>query len=153
MHHAPAVSFPLVRSRFLGRLLALIWLAGAFATALWCQAQPHWQWRQALGLLCVVFAGALAARWWRDQALGTLHWDGERWQARFDGSAVTVSVSVSLDLQRRLLLRLSGSTLPLKRWLWLERDADPLVWRDLRRAVYCGASRQSLSDARARTPP
>ncbi len=93
--------------------------------------------------------GALALHWWRAQRLGQLQWDGERWQACFAGLTLTGGVCVQLDLQRQLWLRLHSITPPGDHWLWLERDADPLAWRDLRRAVYSRASRHTPADPNA----
>jgi hypothetical protein len=73
------------------------------------------------------------------QREGVLHWDGESWQASFVGLTVTGRVSVHLDLQRQLWLKLHGTAPPSDHWLWLERDANPPAWRDLRRAVYSRA--------------
>lgn len=139
MHHAPAVSFPLGRSRFLAVLLCAVWLTGAGVVALWCAQQAHFGWRQGLGVVALVVGALLALRWWRMQREGVLHWDGESWQASFVGLTVTGRVSVHLDLQRQLWLKLHGTAPPSDHWLWLERDANPPAWRDLRRAVYSRA--------------
>jgi hypothetical protein len=93
--------------------------------------------------------GMLALHWWRAQPEGVLHWDGERWQACFTGLTVTGDVSVHLDLQRQLWLKLRSSTPAADHWLWLERDADPPAWRDLRRAVYSRASGKAAANFHA----
>ena len=147
MHHAPAVSFPLGRSRFLAYLLSALWLAGAGTVLIWYVQQAQWRWPQGLGVLAVLVGGLLALRWWRMQREGVLQWDGERWQACFVGLTVTGSVSVHLDLQRQLWLKLRSSAPPSNHWLWLECDADPVAWRDLRRAVYSRASAEADPDA------
>ncbi len=149
MHHAPAVSFPLGRSRFLAALLLALWGLGVAVLALWLSQQAHWRWPQALGLLAVLAGAGFATRWWRLQRVGVLQWDGASWQARFDGLSVRGSVSVQLDLQRHLWLKLHCGAPESDHWLWLERDADPLLWRDLRRAVYSRASANSAGV----TPP
>ena len=146
MHHAPAVSFPLGRSRFLAYLLASFWVTGGSVVALWCAQPVPLGWPQWLGLCAVMAGGTLALHWWRAQREGMLIWDGECWQACFAGLTVTGSVSVHLDLQRQLWLKLRSSTPPADHWLWLDRDADPVAWRDLRRAVYSRASGDTAAD-------
>ncbi len=149
MHHAPAVSFPLGRSRFLAALLLILWCVGAAVIALWSIQQAHWRWPQSLGVLAVLAGGWVALRWWRGQREGVLEWDGARWQACFEGSSMKGSVTVHLDLQRHLWLKLHCNATASDHWLWLERDADPWAWADLRRAVYSRASADSAADTPA----
>ena len=138
MHHAPAVSFPLARSRFLAGLLAALALAGFSAIALWCAQQPHPGWRQGLGIAAAMAGSASAFRWWASQPIGVLRWEAGHWQARLGGLDVTGSLSVQFDLQTHLLLRFCCAGRRAI-WLWLDRDADPAAWRELRRAAHAAA--------------
>lgn len=143
MHHAPAVSFPLGRSRFLAGLLLTLWLGGVAVMALWCYQQPWGWWRMALGVLVPLLSGLLSLNWWLAQASGVLQWDGKQWQFIAEGAARTGCISVQLDLQQHLLLRLSLNEPPLQRWLWLEQASDPALWRDLRRAAHANTGRSA----------
>lgn len=146
MHHAPAVSFPLGRSRFLGGLLALAWAMGAGVVMFWVGAQQRWGWPHGIGVGAVSLCGVLARNWWKSHPVGELGWDGREWHVRGPGGAtVAGSVSVHLDLQRHLLLKLTHCSHGAPVWLWLDEAADTLAWRDVRRAVYSRAKK--LSDA------
>jgi hypothetical protein len=152
MQHAPAVSFPLGRSHFLATCLLSLWMAGAVLMILWCWQQAHWRWPQFVGLASVLAAGVLARRWWRRQRLGILRWDGAQWTLDEQGAISTGRVSVQLDLQQQLWLRLSCDTPLAQVWLWLERGSDPVLWSDLRRAVYSPA-RSPDAERNAKAPP
>jgi hypothetical protein len=137
MHNAPAVTYPVGRSRFAAALMGSAWLLGASTGALWWVQAPSSAWR--LWLVCAVSlaSGAWAAwSWWRTPA-GSLEWDGEAWRCSFDASALAGRVQVSLDLQRCVLLRWSAGS--ASHWLWLERRQRAERWDDLRRAVYSRA--------------
>jgi hypothetical protein len=57
------------------------------------------------------------------------------WIAQADAyEPVRVQPEQVFDWQGRILLRLHGSS-RWGLWLWLERDADPVRWDDLRRAL------------------
>jgi hypothetical protein len=112
-------------------------MLGAGVVVLWCEQQRQLRWVPWLGCLALLVAGALALRWWRSQVPGELYWDGDQWHA---GPNLSGRVAVRLDLQRYLLLQLTGSAPASKHWLWLERDADHALWLDVRRAVYSRAS-------------
>ena len=150
MHNAPSVLYPVGRSRFLGRLVFVLWGLGVLAAA-----GQVWQVGGLTGPVLLtsgsaVLAGALA--WWslRQTPQGTLRWDGEAWHwlpetLREDkfSEPLTTSPQVHLDLQQVLLLSLvpAGSR---RVWLWLEKAQSPARWDDLRRAVF--ADRQATPD-------
>ena len=97
---------------------------------------------QALLGLSVLGAGAAAwAGFRRDSAQGALNFDGRNWAITGRGALEGARVSVALDLQSLLLVRLDGPE-GGRRWLWLDRRAQPETWLDLRRAVH---SRAGLS--------
>ncbi len=147
MHHAPAASFPLERSRFLGRLLILAWGIGAGTVMLWVEAQQHCEWPQWLGVAAVFLGGTLARHWWKLHPVGELGWDGQVWHIRLPGgSLLKGQVSVHLDLQRHLLLTLTCGRPGSQVWLWLDEQANAQAWRDLRRAVYSRAKEPSDAD-------
>jgi hypothetical protein len=79
---------------------------------------------------------------WRTSPAGTkLQWDGEQWHL-CGPESVSGQVHLVLDVQRALLLRWtsppSGSA-PTSSWLWIEQSANPVIWMDVRRAVYWNA--------------
>jgi len=144
MHSAPSVTYPVGRSRGAARVLIGIWALGAICAGASCYLFDSVGWRQALLVLSVLFAGAAAGMGLRRDGPAMLHFDGLHWSLTGAGTAETrnpsrpmlaARVLVALDLQSLLLVRLSERGRP-HRWIWLERQAMPGRWRDLRRAVY-----------------
>ena len=92
----------------------------------------------ALAVFFVLLAGLAARSSWNHLPSGHLAWDGEVWRWEIPGyqtGAAEHELSVIADFQHRMLLRLenqAGASL----WLWLEKNAMPERWMDLRRAVY-----------------
>jgi hypothetical protein len=74
---------------------------------------------------------------------GGLRWDGHDWHGP---DAANASLSVHLDLQRYLLVRLNVPSSP-DQWLWLDASSDPVRWDDFRRAVYSRAMHDPQRDA------
>jgi hypothetical protein len=146
MYSAPSVSYPVGRSRAWRLTLALVWLAGALLTLVWCTQVDGPGWRQWLALACVLAGGALASAGWRASLTGVLHWDGAGWQWHDEACAEPVAglLAVQLDLQQCLLVRLhcAGGA---RRWLWLEQRRAPERWGDLRRAVFARAAAREAS--------
>lgn len=135
MHHAPSVTYPVGRSRFLGSALLSIWLASGAVVAAWTAQAAGPDWRQAGGLLAWLVAGAMAAHaWWRSPR-GALEWDGGTWHF---ASCEAAGPRVALDLQHALLLHLLVEGRPL--WVWASRTGAPSYWDALRRAVYSRAN-------------
>lgn len=153
MRSAPSVVFPVGRSAFYGTCQGVLAVLALVTAVLWAHSmsgRPGWAaWTLVGGLLAwagwclVAFHG-----WWRSPQ-GWLHWEagvmpGERgeggwlWrsQAYPDGTRLT-GVKCVLDLQTRMCLRLffldRGS-----RWIWVERQCDPVHWSAMRRAVVAG---------------
>lgn len=146
MQHAPSVTYPVGRSRFLARALIVLWLAGALVTFAWAASPGVLGWRLAGAAGLVLVSGHAAWRTWRDCTQGLLRWDGADW--RFGGThsddAPPGLVTVALDLQRYLLLAIRpqegvGRQDRTPQWLWLERRHDPARWHALRCAVYSAA--------------
>lgn len=108
--------------------------------------------RFALGGALLVWLGCsgVAAHFWQQSPTGTIDWDG--WVWRFDPSvhfahSPSAYVGVHLDLQHSLWVCLhpkKGEKGPVL-WLWLEQRHAPLLWADLRRAVYSRARPESTN--------
>ena len=146
LHSAPAVSYPVGRSRFHGWLLALTVLAGVLTGWLWQrQGQPD-AWR--LGLFATLLAGVslLAVLAWRRSPRGNLRWDGQVWCWTSADSASCGVLSVHLDLQFCLLLCLR-SEVGARIWLWPERGAELALWSALRRAAFAHDGVQATDSA------
>lgn len=141
---APAVFYPLRRSRTLGVVLAGLVLAGAAVLGAWLAsgARPSWGAVIAAGALWLA-AAVGAMHFWRRQWVGALRWDGQGWTMEGDGSgeifrALSAPPEVLLDLQAHLWVFVSPAG-HRRTWLWLERASQPERWLDMRRAVYSRA--------------
>ena len=138
MHGAPAVTFPVGRSRFQGQLVALAGLVGVFVGLLWCfQASPI-TWRQPVFVLLLTSSLFIAFRQWRDSPTGSLRWDGQDWTWNRQGFSTNGSLTVHLDLQFCFLICLQSER-DGRIWLWPQCEDRLARWRDLRRAVYASA--------------
>jgi hypothetical protein len=136
MKAAPQVLYPLGPARLrLALKLALLVLTLSLTVAV-AVSQPgiHLVWVMGLLGCHAVWLSVRAG-----DAPGTrLQWDGQHWHLLAEHTQ-SGQLSLALDLQRALLLRwvspcsASGST---SRWLWIEQDADPVIWMDVRRAIY-----------------
>ncbi|MGJ7542759.1 hypothetical protein [Variovorax sp. LT1R16] len=157
MHSAPAVSYPVGRSRDADRLLFGLWALGAAcAGGAVLQLDDILGGRAALLALSVLFAGGAALWLGRSAMPGALRFDGRDWSLGGVSPTLAARAEVCLDLQFLLLLRLVELERP-QRWLWLERRAHPSRWLDLRRAVYSRAPTAALvgtpADATVRVAP
>lgn len=120
-------------------LLALGGL-GAAALLLWTlQGTGTRPWAPALGFALWLCVGAGAWRSWRQWPEGTLEWDGGAWWLHGGQAARPVALraapEVCWDGQGFLLLRVALPTRG-RRWLWLDAVTAPVLWGDLRCAVY-----------------
>lgn len=150
MHSAPAVSYPVGRSRFQGWLVSMAGLAGMVAGLLWRQQADLAGWRQWIFAVTLLGACVVAVQAWRRTPRGSLRWDGQAWSwTSVDVSACGV-VTVHLDLQFFLLLSLRTDT-GVRLWLWPERRAEVTRWNALRRAVFSrrGAAQAQTVNAEA----
>jgi len=142
------VQYPAGRSAWLAGVLALWSLAGLLALAAWARwgasAQPSWV--VAAALLLWLSASVAAGRFWARLPQGMLAWDGQVWELRCErAEAVRGTLTVHLDLQQRIGVRLEPEELP-PQWLLLERHHAPARWGDVRRAVYSRAG-AGIADA------
>ena len=142
MHSAPAVSFPVGRSRFHGWLVSLAGLGGAVAGLLWHYQTSPAGWRPWLFFGTLLGACVVAAYAWRRSPRGSLCWDGLAWSwTTVDGSARGV-LAVHFDLQFCMVLSFRPDRGALI-WLWAQRELDVALWTALRRAVFSrGGARQ-----------
>jgi len=146
MRNAPSVMYPVGRCAFHAKFLLVI---GSVVAA------SLWGWRDSgvdIQLWLATLMGALlwlawALRtWWRSPT-GQLHWDalapdlqnteaGAWFWLHSAGvaSQPVLGVSMALDLQRVVLLRLRSAG-PVPSWVWVQQDSDPARWLDLRRAL------------------
>ena len=139
MQAAPQVLYPLGQLRLWWMAVAIglgLNLLSILAVAAW---QPGWMLPAAMGLLL------LPGIWLMLQSVppheGQLFWDGADWHLE-GPRAIPGQLTLVLDLQRVLLLRWASpfSDSPhAAKWLWLEKGGDPVIWMDVRRAVYWNA--------------
>jgi hypothetical protein len=138
MHSAPPVTYPMGRSHFQGFAQLGLWLAGVAVLALWWWTAQRVDWRLWVMLAAVLAVGLATGLAWKNSPAGQLRWDGRDWcwESRgYQSGTPARQLTVALDLQRSLLLRLENhdrATL----WLWANRSAVPERWLDLRRAVH-----------------
>jgi hypothetical protein len=138
MHRAPAVTYLVGRSVCHGWLLGLTIVVGMVAGLLWrFQAEPELGWQLLYATVLSLCSLSAFGVWWRSPC-GILHWDGQVWKFNTQNKSFSGVVTVHLDLQWCLLLRMrvpgdSG------RWFWLEYGKDALNWHALRRAVFCAS--------------
>ena len=138
MHKAPTVDYPVGPSRFQNLALLVLWLCVAGVDVLWWFQSDRIDWRPLAGFVVTLVAGLIAFRAWQARNTGTLQWDGQSWWWDGGGTRVSGALKPRLDLQGVLLLDFCAHARSRK-WLWLERQAAPLRWSALRRAVYAPA--------------
>ena len=145
MHLPPAVSYPVVRSRWhlfgIGSLAVLGSLVNG--ALVW-----HQWWQAGASLCLVLFAliapvsviGAVAA--WYKGPVGRLHWDGLEWFWRgVDQAQIRQiqQVSIALDFQFLVLVQLRCET-ARSQWIFLQEGTDRSQWLALRRALVSSGS-------------
>ena len=136
MHSAPAVSFPVGRSRFQGWLLGLTGLGATLAGLQWHLASnAPAGWRQALFAMTLLGACVFAAHDWRRSPRGSLRWDGQAWSWTRNNKSSGGVLTVHLDLQFCLVVSLRPHR-GARIWLWPERETEVALWNALRRAVF-----------------
>jgi len=135
MSSAPAVRYPVGRSRFHLLLVTVLGCSGALALSGWMIVQGEPNVRHVVGWLFWLATGLLAVLTWWQTRVGELVFDGCGWIWCCRDQSTSVSIQVELDVQHTLLLRMSlpghGTC-----WLWLERSSQPMLWPAARRAVF-----------------
>jgi hypothetical protein len=136
MHSAPSVNYPVGRSRYARRLLVSLWALGVASVTLASLQAGGFDWRQAMLALSAAVAGAAA---WtgllQSAAPGELAFDGRHWSMSGGVPLRSARAGVALDLQSLLLVRLEEPA-RAQRWVWVDRQARPECWLDLRRALH-----------------
>lgn len=151
MHSAPAVSYPVGRSRLHGWLVLGLGLGASLTGAWWLRQVDAVGWRQWLFFGVLLGACGAAAVAWRHSARGTLRWDGQAWHWNGAVALTPGALTVHLDGQFFLLLGLRSDT-GKRLWLWPERRLDVTRWSALRRAVFSRAAVERDPSARAAVP-
>lgn len=147
MRSAPSVTYPVGRLLLERGLTLVLSVLAMIATAVMLLSQP-WGWGPALTLSSLLVAGLCHRRWRTTQGGGVLSWDGKEWFLGREADNRSGCISVEWDLQGFLLLRFEPTTSAMSRgsfmnrgqWVWVARQANPVMWADLRRAVYCRVS-------------
>ena len=138
MHSAPAVVYPVGRSRFQGQLLGTLLALGGLAGAWWWYSVDAPGWRQGLFFAIWLLTGWISVLiWWRSPPV-ELAWDGAAWHGRGAMGDCAGTVRLHLDLQFFMLLCLHTDD-ARRLWLWPEQHSAPAVWLALRRAVVASA--------------
>jgi hypothetical protein len=135
MHSAPAVIFPVGRSRFQGWLVGLTGSIAVSVGLLWCYQTDSVGWRHGLYLSIVIVTLVRAIRVLQRSPSGNLHWDGQTW--RWCSAEVSVGgvLAAHLDFGFFLVLSLRPAN-GAKVWLWPERRVEVAHWNALRRTVF-----------------
>lgn len=150
MHSAPAVSYPVGRSRFQGWLVGLVGVTGTLTGLLWHDAADPAGWRQWLFALTLLGGCIVAADAWRRSPRGILRWDGQAWSWTTGDTSACGILKVHLDFQIFLVLSLRPDS-SARIWLWPERGTEAALWSSLRRVVFsrdaAGLPRGARDDA------
>lgn len=138
-HSAPAVVYPIGRSRIQFWFSWGLWLVGLLLVLLWFSSTRRVDWHIGLGGGAVLVSGWALQHGWRNATTsGELAWDGGCWRwtsLKDQTTSGEFALSVVMDFQKILVLVLddgNGSRL----WLCAECSAFPGRWMDFRRAVY-----------------
>jgi len=135
MHNAPAVSFPVGRSRFQKTLMLAVLLTGAFVQGTWWLQSVEHGIAHGMGLLLWLVSGAWAFGSFGRTLQQQLVWDGQDWRLQSGALSLLVRPQVVLDLQHSLLVCLrpvAGTSV----WVWPAQRAQPERWLALRRALF-----------------
>ena len=150
MHSAPAVSYPVGRSRFQGWLVGLTALGGMVIGLLWRHAADPAGWRQWLIAMTLLGACVVATLVWLRSPPGILRWDGQAWRWTTGDALVSGLLTAHLDLQFCLVVSLAPDT-GARIWIWPERRTEVALWNALRRAVFsrgaAGQAQDVITDA------
>ena len=151
MHSAPAVSYPVGRSRFHGWLVLGLSSGAGLTGASWLRQIDAVGWRQWLFLGVLLGACSAAAVAWHRSPRGTLGWDGLCWHWTAAAALSPGLLTAHLDGQFFLLLSLRSDT-GKRLWLWPERRLDVTRWSAFRRAVFSRAAVERDQSALAGVP-
>ena len=147
-HNAPAVVYPIKRSRSQWWFSWASWAGGLLLMLLWYLNTMRLDWRIGLGCVAVLVSAWNLHTVWQNDIAGHLIWDGSCWRWECITALIVsdeLKLSVVADLQRLLVVVLDDNT-GNRFWLCSERGAFPERWLDFRRAVY-SASRMADGQA------
>jgi hypothetical protein len=145
MHSAPAVNYPVGRSRFQAWLVGVVSFTGMLTGLLWWEQAQSVGWRQGLFVMSLLLACIVSIQTWLHTPRGCLHWDGQSWRWTSGDTSICGYVTVHLDLQFCLLLSLHSDA-GARIWIWPERHAGMSQWNTLRRAVFSRTRLTWLTD-------
>ena len=137
MHNAPAVSYPVGRSRFQGTLIALSTLSGIAVGIAWHKQAGAGGWRGWLFIMSLAAASIVALLAWQRMPSGRLLWDGQAWSWTSADTSSFGVMAVHVDVQAWMVLSLRTDA-GVRIWLWPQRSADAMHWSALRQAVFSG---------------
>jgi len=152
MHSPPLVSYPVGYSCMADRLVMAGWLAGVVCTGLAASGLVMHDiagWRAWMPCVVALLAGLLAWQSRHGSVGDRLAFDAGLW-SEISVTGVTRATGptrVCLDMQRLMLIRLDANHGDV-RWYWVDRNADPANWLDLRRTLF--ASGRPAVDAAPR---
>lgn len=152
MYNAPAVTYPMGRSRFQTGLTLAVVLAGGMAQAVWWLLSAAHGVSHLLGLLLWLVAGNWALWHLRRTALAQLVWDGQSWLWCSGINRQVVVPQVIVDAQHSLLLCLRPGA-GASRWAWPAQQAQPERWLALRRALFNPPAHPLAGDPRHLAAP
>lgn len=149
MHRAPAVNFPVRRSRRQAGLIVCVSLLAAASLAVFVWEQNALDLRTAIFGMTIVVVGSIALFGWRHAPQGNLRWTGEHWYWSGFPERAVCSLALLMDLQSVVLVKVTADThAPV--YLWLEAAPGEANWRAVRRAIV--SSQAASSDGkRAKT--
>ncbi len=134
MHRAPAVNFPVKRSRWHARLIigmCLLALATLFAFA-WGQTPLD---VRVLVLVVAIFAASsVAFIGWKKSPQASLRWDGQHWYWSGFTASPVCHLRLWMDFQLVVLVSIAAEG-HSPAFLWLEATPDTASWKPLRRAI------------------
>lgn len=135
MHNAPAVSYPVGRSRFQAQVLALLSLAAVIVWTVWVAHSTVLSWHHAIAAVWMGVFYPLAWWCWARTTEGQLSWSGELWRWETATASVEVVPVLVMDAQIAGLLKLRRTDVAAHKWVWVEQRALSARWRALRRAL------------------
>ncbi len=145
MHRAPAVNFPVKRSRlqvWLIVCMSQLAVAGLVAFAL---AQPVLDARTGILALAVFVASSMALLGWRQSPQGDLRWDGQHWYWSGFAENPVCKLRLLMDFQSFVVVNITAKgQAPLS--LWLEAIPGDASWKRLRRAIVSSQAESNGKD-------
>lgn len=138
MHQPAAVQWIVNRSRWMARVLLLIWLLGWVSVLTVIQTQVVSLESAVVWGFAMLLISGLAWNIWRGAPTGLLRWDGRAWYWSGFAGDVPCTVTLHMDFQRLLIVSARQTGAPAA-WLWLEAFPDTQGWMPLRRALVMAA--------------